>query len=232
MRFRTVGDVTCTGCVESTASPSTRSSPRSRRPGHRTRRHLRRRPVPEAGMEDRKRRATMSANTTLLRIATAGSADDGKSTLRPAAATTPRPSWRTSWLPSNGRRPSAATTTPTSALVTDGLRAEREQGITIDVAYRYFATANRKFIIADTPGTFSTPQHGDRHVHGAAGHRARRRPGTGCSSSPPARLLASLLGQHIVLAVNKMDLIDWDRERLETIRRSSTRSPPAWTSTT
>ena len=102
------------------------------------------------------------------------------------------------------------------ALVTDGLRAEREQGITIDVAYRYFATSKRKFIIADTPGHTqytrnmvtgtSTAQLAIVLVDARYGllEQLRRH-----------AFLASLLGiQHIVLVVNKMDLIDWDRRSI------------------
>ena len=106
------------------------------------------------------------------------------------------------------------------ALLTDGLRAEREQGITIDVAYRYFATPHRKFIIADTPG----------HV------QYTRNMVTGASTADLALILidarngvleqsrrhafiASLLGiPHFVVCINKMDLVDWSQERFEEIR--------------
>ena len=106
------------------------------------------------------------------------------------------------------------------ALVTDGLRSEREQGITIDVAYRYFATAKRKFIIADTPGHI---QYTRNMVTGTSTAQlvivlVDARHGL-LEQSRRHAFLASLLGvQHIVLAVNKMDLIDWDRERFEWIR--------------
>jgi bifunctional enzyme CysN/CysC len=106
------------------------------------------------------------------------------------------------------------------ALVTDGLRSEREQGITIDVAYRYFATARRKFIIADTPGHI---QYTRNMVTGASTAQlvivlVDARVGL-LEQSRRHAFLASLLGvQHIVLAVNKMDLIDWDQERFEWIR--------------
>jgi bifunctional enzyme CysN/CysC len=106
------------------------------------------------------------------------------------------------------------------ALVTDGLRSEREQGITIDVAYRYFATAKRKFIIADTPGHL---QYTRNMVTGASTAQlvivlVDARHGL-LEQSRRHAFLASLLGvQHIVLAVNKMDLIDWDQERYTWIR--------------
>ena len=106
------------------------------------------------------------------------------------------------------------------ALVTDGLRAEREQGITIDVAYRYFATPKRKFIIADTPGHI---QYTRNMVTGASTAQlvivlVDARHGL-LEQSRRHAFLASLLGiQHIVLAVNKMDLIGWDRDKFEAIR--------------
>ena len=114
------------------------------------------------------------------------------------------------------------------ALLTDGLRAEREQGITIDVAYRYFATPRRKFIIADTPG----------HV------RYTRNMVTGASTADLSIILvdarngvveqsrrhafiASLLGvPHLVVCVNKMDLVDWSCERLRADRRGLLASSP------
>src|SRR6202008_2986917 len=97
---------------------------------------------------------------------------------------------------------------------TDGLRAEREQGITIDVAYRYFATPKRKFIIADTPGHI---QYTRNRVTGASTAQlaivlADARHGL-LEQSRRHTFLASLLGiEHIVAAINKMDLIDWDKE--------------------
>ena len=106
------------------------------------------------------------------------------------------------------------------ALVTDGLRAEREQGITIDVAYRYFATPKRKFIIADTPGHI---QYTRNMVTGASTAQlvivlVDARHGL-LEQSRRHAFLASLLGiRHLVLAVNKMDLIDWDKEKFESIR--------------
>ncbi|MDP9440926.1 MAG: GTP-binding protein [Actinomycetota bacterium] len=148
----------------------------------------------------------------LLRLATAGSVDDGKSTLigrllydskailEDQLASVERASSQRGYDYTN------------LALLTDGLRAEREQGITIDVAYRYFATARRKFIIADTPG----------HV------QYTRNMVTGASTADLAIVLVDarkgLLEQsrrhmftatllripHIVVAVNKMDLVDWD----------------------
>jgi bifunctional enzyme CysN/CysC len=106
------------------------------------------------------------------------------------------------------------------ALLTDGLRAEREQGITIDVAYRYFATPKRKFIIADTPGHI---QYTRNMVTGASTADLAlvlidARKGV-LEQSRRHAFLASLLGvPHLVLCVNKMDLVDYDEEVFEKIK--------------
>ena len=106
------------------------------------------------------------------------------------------------------------------ALLTDGLRAEREQGITIDVAYRYFATPRRKFIIADTPGHV---QYTRNMVTGASTADLAlilvdARKGI-IEQSRRHAFLASLLGvPHLVLCVNKMDLVDYDQDVFERIK--------------
>jgi bifunctional enzyme CysN/CysC/sulfate adenylyltransferase subunit 1 len=106
------------------------------------------------------------------------------------------------------------------ANLTDGLRAEREQGITIDVAYRYFATPKRKFIVADTPGHV---QYTRNMVTGASTANLSvvlvdARQGV-IEQSRRHTYLAALLGiPHIVIAVNKMDLVDWSEERFLEIR--------------
>ena len=105
------------------------------------------------------------------------------------------------------------TTTPTSSLLTDGLRSEREQGITIDVAYRYFATPKRKFIIADTPGHV---QYTRNMVTGASTADlglvlVDARQGLTEQSRRHAVILSLLRVPHLVLAVNKMDLVDYDQ---------------------
>jgi bifunctional enzyme CysN/CysC len=156
----------------------------------------------------------------LLRLATAGSVDDGKSTLigrllfdsKAIFADQLDAVERTSRERGDGYT--------NLALLTDGLRAEREQGITIDVAYRYFATPKRKFIIADTPG----------HV------QYTRNMVTGASTADVAMILldarngvleqsrrhafiASLLGiPHFVVCINKMDLVGWSQDRFEELR--------------
>src|SRR5689334_4149864 len=147
----------------------------------------------------------------LLRIATAGSVDDGKSTL------IGRLLYDSKSLMSD----QVADAEVDLAQMTDGLRAEREQGITIDVAYRFFATPRRSFIIADTPG----------HV------RYTRNMVTGASTAEAALVLvdarngiveqsrrhaylSSLLGiRHLIACVNKMDLVDWDEDRFRSIER-------------
>ncbi|OBK91472.1 adenylyl-sulfate kinase [Mycolicibacter sinensis] len=162
----------------------------------------------------------MSAATTLLRIATAGSVDDGKSTLIGRLLFDSKAVMEDQLASVERTSRERGHDYTDLALVTDGLRAEREQGITIDVAYRYFATPKRKFIIADTPGHIqytrnmvtgaSTAQVAIVLVDARHGLQEQSRRHT---------FLASLLGiRHIVLAVNKMDLIDWDAERFEAIR--------------
>ncbi|MFG2623273.1 sulfate adenylyltransferase subunit 1 [Streptomyces sp. NPDC048507] len=149
--------------------------------------------------------------TTLLRFATAGSVDDGKSTLVGRLLHDSK-SVLTDQLEAveavSARR---GQDTPDLALLTDGLRAEREQGITIDVAYRYFATARRRFILADTPGHV---QYTRNMVTGAstadlAVVLVDARNGVIEQTRRHAAVAALLRVPHVVLAVNKMDLVDY-----------------------
>jgi len=158
----------------------------------------------------------------LLRFATAGSVDDGKSTLIGRLLYDSKQVFEDQLEAVERSSLARGDEYVNLALLTDGLRAEREQGITIDVAYRYFATPARKFIIADTPGH---TQHTRNMV-------------TGCSTADLVVLLvdarvgpteqtrrhatvASLLGiRHLVVCVNKMDLVGYDRRRFEEIRRA------------
>ncbi|BBY01994.1 adenylyl-sulfate kinase [Mycobacterium seoulense] len=162
----------------------------------------------------------MATPTTLLRLATAGSVDDGKSTLIGRLLYDSKAVMEDQWAAVEQTSKERGHDYTDLALVTDGLRAEREQGITIDVAYRYFATPKRKFIIADTPGHI---QYTRNMVTGASTAQlvivlVDARHGL-LEQSRRHAFLASLLGiQHIVLAVNKMDLIGWDREKFEAIR--------------
>jgi bifunctional enzyme CysN/CysC len=157
---------------------------------------------------------------TLLRIATAGSVDDGKSTLIGRLLFDSKAVMEDQLAAVERTSKERGHGYTDLALVTDGLRAEREQGITIDVAYRYFATAKRKFIIADTPGHI---QYTRNMVTGTSTAQLAivlvdARHGL-LEQSRRHAFLASLLGiQHIVLAVNKMDLIDWDQKQFEKIR--------------
>ncbi len=153
----------------------------------------------------------------LLRLSTAGSVDDGKSTLIGRLLFDSKGIYEDQLASISARN---SNDTPDLALVTDGLRAEREQGITIDVAYRYFSTPRRKFIIADTPGH----------------EQYTRNMATGASTAnlaiilvdarngvlPQSRrhaFIAALLGiPHIVVAVNKMDLVEFSQDKFEAIR--------------
>ncbi|GAA2505596.1 sulfate adenylyltransferase subunit 1 [Winogradskya humida] len=149
----------------------------------------------------------------LLRFATAGSVDDGKSTL------IGRLLFDTKSLFSDQLEAVEAVSAARGdeytnlALLTDGLRAEREQGITIDVAYRYFATPRRKFIIADTPGHI---QYTRNMVTGASTADLAlilvdARKGLVEQSRRHAFLTSLLRVPHLVLCVNKMDLVGWDK---------------------
>jgi len=156
----------------------------------------------------------------LLRFATGGSVDDGKSTLIGRLLYDSKQIFQDQLEAVQRTSVARGDEYVNLALLTDGLRAEREQGITIDVAYRYFSTPRRRFIIADTPGH---TQHTRNMV-------------TGCSTADLVLLLidaragateqtrrhamiASLLGiRHLVLCVNKMDLVGYSKQRFEEIR--------------
>lgn len=149
----------------------------------------------------------------LLRLLTAGSVDDGKSTLIGRLLFDSKKLYedQLSALERDSKRIGHAGENIDYALLLDGLKAEREQGITIDVAYRYFSTNKRKFIIADTPGH---EQYTRNMVTGASTANLAiilidARKGV-ITQTRRHTFLVSLLGiQHIVLAVNKMDLVDY-----------------------
>lgn len=159
-------------------------------------------------------------NMELLRFTTAGSVDDGKSTLIGRLLYDSKSIFEDQLEAVHRASVQRGNEQVDLALLTDGLRAEREQGITIDVAYRYFATPRRKFIIADTPG----------HV------QYTRNMVTGASTANVALILvdarngvieqtyrhsyiASLLQiPHIIVCVNKMDLVEWSEEKYEKIK--------------
>jgi sulfate adenylyltransferase large subunit len=156
----------------------------------------------------------------LLRLITCGSVDDGKSTLIGRLLYDTKSIHQDQWEAVHRSSLKRGDERVDLALLTDGLRAEREQGITIDVAYRYFSTPRRKFILADTPG----------HV------QYTRNMATGASTADLALILidarqgvleqtrrhayiAALLGiGHLVVCINKMDLVGWDRGVFEKIR--------------
>ncbi|MBF6320005.1 adenylyl-sulfate kinase [Nocardia cyriacigeorgica] len=158
--------------------------------------------------------------TTLLRLATAGSVDDGKSTLIGRLLFDSKTLFTDQLDAVERTSRDRGEDYPNLALLTDGLRAEREQGITIDVAHRYFATPRRKFIIADTPGHI---QYTRNMVTGASTADLAlvlvdARKGV-VEQTRRHAFLAALLGiPHLVLCVNKMDLVDWSQQRFTEIR--------------
>ena len=161
----------------------------------------------------------MSNTTQLLRFITAGSVDDGKSTLIGRLLHDSKSIFEDQFSAISKTSEKRGMAAVDLSLLTDGLQAEREQGITIDVAYRYFATPKRKFIIGDTPGheqytrnmvtAASTANLAIILVDARKGVLTQTRRHT---------YLASLVGvPHIVLAVNKMDMVDHAQERFDAI---------------
>ncbi len=157
----------------------------------------------------------------LLRLLTAGSVDDGKSTLIGRLLFDSKKLYddQLSALERDSKRMGHAGDDIDYALLLDGLKAEREQGITIDVAYRYFSTNKRKFIIADTPGH---EQYTRNMVTGASTANLAillvdARYGV-ITQTKRHTYIVSLLGiKHVVVAINKMDLVDYNQERFEEI---------------
>ncbi|NOX34357.1 MAG: sulfate adenylyltransferase subunit CysN [Deltaproteobacteria bacterium] len=157
----------------------------------------------------------------LLRLLTAGSVDDGKSTLIGRLLFDSKKIYedQLAALHKDSKRIGHAGEDIDYALLLDGLKAEREQGITIDVAYRYFSTARRKFIIADTPGH---EQYTRNMVTGASTANLAiilvdARHGV-ITQTKRHTYIVSLLGiRHVVLAVNKMDLVDFDQDVFDRI---------------
>ncbi|HET7735984.1 MAG TPA: GTP-binding protein [Nocardioidaceae bacterium] len=163
-------------------------------------------------------------NMDLLRFATAGSVDDGKSTLIGRLLLDSKSIFEDQLEAVEATSQSRGYDYTDLALLTDGLRSEREQGITIDVAYRYFATPNRKFIIADTPGHI---QYTRNMVTGASTADlglvlVDARQGLTEQSRRHAVILSLLRVPHLVLCVNKMDLVDFDEKVFDEIYREFT----------
>ncbi len=166
----------------------------------------------------------MALNMDLLRFATAGSVDDGKSTLIGRLLLDSKAIFEDQMEAVERTSVDKGYDYTDLALLTDGLRSEREQGITIDVAYRYFATPNRKFIIADTPGHV---QYTRNMVTGASTADlglvlVDARQGLTEQSRRHAVILSLLRVPHLVLAVNKMDLVDYDEEVFKQIHAEFT----------
>ncbi|HCV36370.1 MAG: GTP-binding protein [Acidimicrobiales bacterium] len=156
----------------------------------------------------------------LLRFATAGSVDDGKSTLIGRLLYDAKAIFQDQLESVERTSLQMGNEYTNLALLTDGLRAEREQGITIDVAYRYFATPRRKFIIADTPGHI---QYTRNMVTGASTADLALvlvdvRKGVVEQSRRHAFLASLLRIPHLVVCVNKMDLVDFDQDAYEKVK--------------
>ncbi len=161
-------------------------------------------------------------NMDLLRFTTAGSVDDGKSTLIGRLLFDSKSIFEDQMDAVERASKQMGDHQVNLALVTDGLRAEREQGITIDVAYRYFATPNRKFIIADTPGHI---QYTRNMVTGASTANLAivlidARNGV-VEQTCRHSFIASLLQiKHLILCINKMDLMDYSEEVYNNIKEA------------
>ena len=157
---------------------------------------------------------------SLLRICTAGSVDDGKSTLIGRLLHDSQSVYEDQVHSVQSASKNRGVGVIDYSLFTDGLKAEREQGITIDVAYRYFATAKRKFILADTPGH---EQYTRNMATGASTADVAillvvARQGVKVQSRRHARIAKMLGITDFVVAINKMDLVDFDREVFEGIK--------------
>lgn len=155
----------------------------------------------------------------LLRFTTAGSVDDGKSTLIGRLLYDSKSIFEDQWDAVESSSKKRGDENVNLALLTDGLKAEREQGITIDVAYRYFATPRRKFIIADTPGHI---QYTRNMVTGASTANLAillvdARNGVVEQTCRHAFIATLLRIHHLVVCVNKMDLVDWSQEAFKKV---------------
>ena len=165
---------------------------------------------------------TRNREADLLRLTTAGSVDDGKSTLIGRLLNDCHGIYEDQLAAVHRDSKRLNREEVDLALLTDGLKAEREQGITIDVAYRYFSTPRRRFIIADTPGH---EQYTRNMATGASTANLAiilidARNGV-LTQSKRHGFIASLLGiPHVLVAINKMDLVDYSREVYENIRET------------
>ncbi len=170
-------------------------------------------------MSDVETKTQLVKERDMLRFTTAGSVDDGKSTLIGRMLYDSKQIFQDQMETLEKASRLRGEEQVNLALLTDGLRAEREQGITIDVAYRYFSTARRKYIIADTPGH---EQYTRNMVTGASSADLAvilidARHGV-LTQSKRHGIIASLLGiPHVVVCVNKMDLVDYSQERYQEV---------------
>ena len=170
---------------------------------------------------------TPRAPTSLLRFATAGSVDDGKSTLVGRLLYDTKSILADAYEAMERVSKARGGETVDLALLTDGLRAEREQGITIDVAYRYFSTPRRTFILADCPGHV---QYTRNTVTGASTADALIvlvdvRHGVVEQTRRHLAVAALLRVPHVIVAVNKIDLVDYARSPSGRSRRTSPNTP-------
>lgn len=164
--------------------------------------------------------STKTAHTELLRFTTAGSVDDGKSTLIGRLLYDSKSIFEDQYEAISKTSERRGEEGVNLALLTDGLKAEREQGITIDVAYRYFSTPKRKFIIADTPGHI---QYTRNMVTGASTANVAlilvdARQGVVEQTRRHAFLASLLQIPHLLVCINKMDLVDFDKTTYERIK--------------
>jgi sulfate adenylyltransferase subunit 1 len=162
----------------------------------------------------------MEKHTELLRFTTAGSVDDGKSTLIGRLLYDSKSIFEDQYEAIKSTSEKMGDGSLNLALLTDGLKAEREQGITIDVAYRYFATPKRKFIIADTPGHI---QYTRNMVTGASTANAAlilidARKGVVEQTRRHAFLASLLQIPHLLVCINKMDLVDYQESVYDQIK--------------
>ena len=162
----------------------------------------------------------MTTNSELLRFTTAGSVDDGKSTLIGRLLYDSKSIFEDQYEAISKTSEKRGEEGVNLALLTDGLKAEREQGITIDVAYRYFATPKRKFIIADTPGHI---QYTRNMVTGASTANVAlilvdARNGVVEQTRRHAFIASLLQIPHLIVCINKMDLVDFSQEAYDKIK--------------
>ena len=163
---------------------------------------------------------TQHLERDMLRFTTAGSVDDGKSTLIGRLLYDSKAIYEDQLQSIQQSKLNRSTGPMDFSLLTDGLRAEREQGITIDVAYRYFTTARRKFIIADTPGheQYTRNMATGASTADAAVVLVDARKGVLPQSRRHATIAALLGIPHIIAAVNKMDLVDYSEDVFRSVK--------------